>query len=137
MNLLSEKNRLEMTGGSPNFEEKMKNITIYGKIGEIGSIIMSSDELKIFDQIESEYNKQAQIIKNIKLMDYEHIELLDSKYSLNLEYLIENCSKWQVFANKSFENPPEKYFYLFIYYMMNSIIEIIKSSRNVYLILLN
>jgi hypothetical protein len=78
------------------FESKLTNFTIYGEIGERNSIIINSEEIRFFDQINPEFSDKD-------IFKYEHFELKNLSYSLKLDYLIENCSKWEYFSNKSFE----------------------------------
>lgn len=102
--LRSEKSFIEFSvvGGS-HIDKKMKNVTIYGQIGEESFINLTSTDIKFFDQIEPTLN-HLEIRNKTNLMDYEQLEMENLLYFLKIEYIIENCSKWEYFTNKIFEN---------------------------------
>lgn len=106
--LNSAKDILDFTYlGDTIFESKLTNLTIYGEIGKRNLLILNSSEIHFFDQINPDFSDKDQILKTLNLMKYEYFELKDLSYSLKLEYLIENCSKWEYFSIKSFEGQNE------------------------------
>ena len=94
----SEKSFLEFfIFGENHIDQKFTNLTLYGKIGEKNFIKISSSEVNFFDQITK--NRE-----NINFMPYEFFETKNLSYFLQLEYIIENCSKWEYFTNRTFED---------------------------------
>ena len=90
--------------GEAHFEKKLTNLTIYGEIGDKNSMIIRSSELKFFDQIDLDNVLQSEIKNVLGLMNYEHADIFQKNYFIQIEYLIENCSSWEYFSYKNFEN---------------------------------
>lgn len=80
----------------------MKNLTIYGPIGEKKCFLITSEEIKFFEQVGE--NLDDNHPTKIDLNVYENIDVKTQYYGLKLDYEITNCSKWEYFKNQSVED---------------------------------
>ena len=87
--------------GEVDFNKKTKNLTIYGPIGEAKSLLITSEEIKFFEQIGE--NLVDNLMPKFGLNVYENIDFQAHYYGLKIEYELTNCSKWEYFKKQSVE----------------------------------